>query len=178
MSATSLFNIVLKVFGISFIKDIIIALPTLLSVFYSFGDGDASGGFSTILITLLTLLVYCIVAYYFVFRTQDVIRHLRLLEDIPEDPVPLNVHRSTVVSIAIMIVALYIITEAIPLLIRGLTKWFQYNRMTNGVLNVMQPFDYSIIFVYVAEIVIGLLLLGYNRQLVNYIVLQTRKKSG
>jgi Ca2+/Na+ antiporter len=177
MSAKSLFNVVLKVFGISFIKDILISLPAFLSVFYSLGDGDASGAISTLLITSLTLLVYCVVAYYFVFRTQQVMARLRLLENIPEDPIPLNIHRSTIVSIAILLIALYVITEAIPLLIRGLAKWYQYNRMTKGLLNAMEPFDYSMILVYAAEIVIGLLLFGYHRQLVNFIELKTRRKS-
>lgn len=178
MSAKSLFNIVLKVLGILFIKDILISIPSLLSVFYSFGDADTSGAISTLLITLLTLLIYCVVAYFFIFRTQQVMERLKLQENMPEDPIPLNIHSSTIVSIAILMVALLLITEAIPLLIRGLTKWYQYNRMTKGFYNGMQPFDYSMILTYIAEIIIGFLLIGYHRQLVNFVEVKTRRKSG
>jgi hypothetical protein len=177
MSVQSLFNIVLKVLGIYFVKDIILALPSLLSVFYSFGDSDASGAFSTLAISLFTLFIYCVVAYYLVFRTNRVIAKLRLQEKVPEDPIPFNIHRSTVVSIAILMVALLLITQSIPLLIRGLVKWYQYNRMYRNLVSTMDTFDYSTILVYAAEIVVGLLLIGYHRTLVNYVELKTRQSS-
>jgi hypothetical protein len=177
MLVQSLFNIVLKVLGIYFVKDIILTVPSLLSVFYSFGDGDTSGAIATFLISLLTLFIYCIVTYLLIFRSEWIIEKLRLCENMPEDPIPLNIHRSTIVSIAILAAALYLITQAIPLLIRGLTKWYQYAQVAKGFFNGMEPFDYSIILVYAAEIVIGLLMIGYQPQLVSYIELQRRKGS-
>lgn len=149
------------------------SLPTLLSVFYSFGSGDASGAFTTLLISLLTLLIYCVATHYLVFKTDRVIAKLRLLENFPEDPVPLNIHRSTVVSISLLLVAIYVIAQAIPQCVRGLVKWYQYNKMA-GLYNAMEGFDYSTVLVYAAEIVIGLLLIGYHRSLVNYIELKSR----
>ena len=178
MSANSLFNVVLKVFGISFIKDVLISLPALFGVFYRLGENDISGALSTLLITLLTLLVYMVVSYYFVFKTHWIIQKLKLLDKVPEDPIPLNIHRSTIVSIAILLVALYVIAEAIPLVMRELIRLYQYAKMNRGVLNEMQPFDYSLILMHIGQIVVGLLLLGYHRQLVNYIDLKTRKLNG
>ena len=177
MSARSLFNIILKVLGIFFLKDILISLPALIGVFYEFGDGNVSGAISTLLISLFTLFIYFVVCYALVFRTEEVMEKLRLLDKTPEDPLPLNIHRSTVLSISILVVALYLITQAIPLLIRGLTKWYQYNRVARGLYTSMQPFDYSLVLVYAAEIVLGLLLVGYQQQLVNYIELKTRRKN-
>ena len=177
MSAKSLFNIILKVLGIYFVKDIILSIPLLLSVFYSFGDRDTSGAVSTLLISLFTLFVYCLVTFFLVFRTEKVMHSLRLLENVPEDPVPLKIHRSTVISISLLIVALYLIIQAIPLLIKGLTKWYQYNKM-RGQFNALEPFDYSMVLVYVAEILVGLLLIGYQQPLVNYIELKTRHRKG
>jgi len=45
MTAKSLFNIVLKVLGIYFIKDIIIAIPSLFGVLYELGNSDVSSAF-------------------------------------------------------------------------------------------------------------------------------------
>ena len=168
MSAKSLFNVIVKVFGIYFIKDIITSIPTLLKVFYSFGDGDTAGAVSTLLISIFALFVYSVIAYYFIFRTEQVMQTLRLLENVPEDPVPLNIHRSTVVGISLLIVAFYLIIQAIPLLIRGLTKWYQYNKMSRR-FSALEPFDYSTVYVYAAEIIVALLLIVYQQTLVNYI---------
>ena len=178
MTARSLFDIVLKVLGIYFIKDIILTVPSLFGILYSIGDGDISGAISTLLISLFTLLVYSVVAYTMIFRSGWVMEKLKLLEKVPEDPIPLNIHRSTVVSIVILLVAIYLIAQAIPLLIRELTKWYQYAQFTKGFFNGMEPFDFSMILVYTAEIILGLLMITYHRQLVNYVELQTRKSGG
>lgn len=176
MTAKSLFTVILKVLGIYFVKDIVLSLPTLLSVFYSFGDRDVSGAISTFLISFLTLLVYFVVAYGFIFKTEWVMERLRILDNLPQDPIPFNIHRSTVISISILVVALLIITEAVPLVIRGLTKWFQYKQMTRGLYSGFEAFDYSMILVHAGEIIIGLLMIGYQRQLVNYIEIKTRRQ--
>ena len=178
MTARSLFDIVLKVLGIYFIKDIILTVPSLFGILYSIGDDDISGTISTLLISLFTLLVYSVVAYTMIFRSGWVMEKLKLLEKVPEDPIPLNIHRSTVVSIVILLLAIYLIAQAIPLLIRELTKWYQYAQFTKGFFNGMEPFDFSMILVYAAEIILGLLMITYHRQLVNYVELQTRKSGG
>jgi hypothetical protein len=175
MAATSFFNIVLKVLGIYFIRDIVISIPTLFSVFYSFGRGDVGEAFSTLLVLLLTLFIYCLVAYYLIFKTDWLIQKMQLLKNVPEDPIPLQIHRSTVISISLLVVAFYLIAQAIPQLVRGFTKWYQYNRIMGGFPNALDPFDYSTILVFAAEIIVGLLLIGYQRQLVNFIELKTRK---
>ena len=177
MTAKSLFNIVLKILGIYFIKDIIIAIPSVFGVLYEFGNADFSSALSSFLISAATLFIYCFIVYYLVFKTDWIIEKLKLLEKIPEDPIPLNIHRSTVLSITVLIVGLLLITQAIPQLIRGLSKWYQYNKAVRGMFNSMQPFDYSIILVYVAEIIIGLLLIGNQRLIVNYIESKQRRTS-
>jgi hypothetical protein len=176
MTAKSLFIIVLKVLGIYFIKDIIIAIPSVFGVLYELGNADISSAFSSFLISAATLFIYSFIVYYLVFKTDWIIEKFKLLNEIPEDPIPLNIHRSTVLSITVLIVGLLLITQGIPQLIRGLSKWYQYNKAL-GIFNSMQPFDYSIILVYVAEIIIGLLLIGNQRLIVNYIESKQRKTS-
>ena len=175
MSVKSFFNLVLKVLGIYFIKDIVISIPTLFGVFYSFGRGGVGDAVSTLLVLLLTLFIYCLVAYFLIFRTDWLIQKMQLLESVPEDPIPLNIHRSTVIGISLLVVAFYLIAQAIPQLVRGLTKWYQYNRITRGFSNAWEPFDYSTILVFAAEIIVGLLLIGYHRNFVSFIELKTRK---
>jgi uncharacterized membrane protein len=174
MAARSLFHIVIKILGLLFIKDIVMTIPSFMPVIYGFGYGNMPGAFSMLLITALTLLIYLVIAFYFIFNTDWVISKLRLIENFPEDPIPLNIHRSTVVSIALLLLALFLIVQAIPLLVSELTKWYRYNDMLKGIPGQMDAFDYSMILVYLAQIVIGLLLIGYHRPLVGYIEMKTR----
>lgn len=175
MTAKSLFNIILKVLGIYFIKDIVIEIPSLFRVIYEFGNSDFFGGFTTLLFSLATLFIYSIIIYYLIYKTDLVIDKFKLAENVPEDPIPLNIHRSTIICIAILVVGLLMIVQSIPLMIRGLSKWYQYNRATGSFSDHISPFDGSMIWVYVAEIIIGLLLIGNLRPLVNYIELKQRR---
>jgi magnesium-transporting ATPase (P-type) len=175
MTAKSLFNIILKVLGIYFIKDIIIAIPTVIGVLYELGNSDVSGAFTSFLFSAATLFIYSLIAYHLIFKTDSIIERLKLLDKLPEDPIPLNIHSSTVLSITILVVGLLSITQGIPLVIRELSNWYQYNKSMRSMLNSAQSFNYSMILVYVAEIIIGLLLIGNQRTIVNYIELKQRR---
>lgn len=176
MSAQSLFNLVLKILGIYFLKDLVIALPSMLSSIFSFGLQDMSFAIVGILLSILTLAFYALIVYYLLFKTEAVIARLKLTDKVPEDPIPLNIHRSTVLSIAIIIVGLILVTQGIPMLVRGLVNWYQYSKSAREFFGAQEPFDYSILFVYLSEIVIGLLLIGNQKLLVNYVELKQRNR--
>ncbi len=176
MSARTLFNIIIKVMGIYFIKDIVISLPYLLQVFYDFVNSDLEFALSSMLVSLAWIFIYIMIMYFMIFRTDFIIDRLKLTENIKEDPIPFNVHRSTVYSIATLLLGLFLIVYNIPLLVRELTRWYQFRSMTKGSFGAAEQFDYSLILVYVAEIVIGLLLIGNLRFIVNFI--ESRQKHG
>lgn len=176
MSARTLFNIIIKVMGIYFIKDIVISLPYLFQVYYDFANSDMESAFSTMLVSLAWIFIYILIMYFMIFRTDFIIDRLRLIENIQEDPIPFNVHRSTVYSIVTLLLGLFLIVYNIPLLVRELIRWYQFRSMTKGLLGAAEQFDYSLIMVYVAEIVIGLLLIGNLRIIVSFI--ESRQKQG
>ncbi|MGL6269744.1 MAG: hypothetical protein ACRC2O_17550, partial [Chitinophagaceae bacterium] len=136
------------------------------------------GALWTLAISAVTFGIYGLVIYYFLFKTDYLIDKLKLAETVTPEEIPLNIHRSTVISIALMIVSLLLITQAIPLVVRGLFKWYMYRQQTKGLLNIMEPFDYSMLIVYVSEIVIGLLIIGHLRSIVSFIELKQRKAGG
>ena len=175
MTATSLFNIILKVLGIYFIKDIILAVPTMLSVVYAF-SADLSTGFSALLMISTTMFVYALVIYYLVFRTELVIEKLQLLRKIPEDPIPFNIHRSTMISIGVVTTGLILVTQGIPYLVRELAKWYQYRKASQGLFDMTGPFDYSMLLLYAAQIAVGFLFIGNARLIVNFIEWKQRRK--
>jgi hypothetical protein len=165
MSVKTLLNIVLKVLGILFMGDFIVIIPQFLSLFsmiINFGEG-----FTIFLSTILSVLAYGLVAYFLIFRTSWLIEKLRLDQDIEEDNVSINIKQSTLLSICIIIVAMVLILDAIPNLFRQLYLYFEYLKNKGNYLSNPQP-DYTYMIVYISKLIIGLLMLGYLKLIVEY----------
>ena len=165
MSIKTLLNIVLKVLGILFLRDFIVIIPQFLSVFsmlINFGEG-----FTPFLSTILSFAAYGVVAYFLIFRTGWVIEKLRLDEDIEEDNVSFNIKQSTLLTICLIIVAAVLILDAVPNLLRQLYLYFEYVKNKGNYLSNPRP-DYTYLIVYIGKIIIGLLMLGYLKTIVEY----------
>jgi hypothetical protein len=173
MTPRSLFNIFLKTLGILFIKDILALVPQLLSVFYMIKYNQEGVGI-TLAMTLLLLLMYTVVAYYLIFRSDLIIDKLKLEQGFDQETLPLSIHRSTILSICIIIIGGLLVAEEIPNFFRQLYSYFQETRMTFGQTN--PTLSYAI--VSVVKIIVGLLLMGNQRQIVSLIELKRKKKAG
>jgi Na+(H+)/acetate symporter ActP len=171
MTTRSLFNIILKILGIFFIKDILATIPQLLSITLYFKEPDVSGAVWTLITTMLVLLVYGLVSYFLIFKSELIIDKLKLDKGFDQETIPLNIHRSTILSISIIVIGGLIVADEIPNLCRQLFAYFQEKRMTYGQTN--PSISYSVLAA--AKIVIGLLLIGNQRQIVNFIENKRKK---
>ena len=136
-----------------------------------FTDADTvSEGIWTLILTTLILLVYVMVSYYLIFKSDLIIDKLKLDKGFDQETIPLNIHRSTILSISIIVIGGLLIADEIPNLCRQLFSYFQEKRMTYGQTNPNISFS----VLAAAKIVIGLLLVGNQRQLVNFIELKRR----
>jgi hypothetical protein len=170
MKTKDLFNIILKILGIFFIRDILETIPTLLSVSLYLTKPDVSGAVFTLIATVLMLAVYILISYYLVFRTNFIIDRLKLDQGFDQDTIPLNVHRSTILCIAIIVIGGLMVVDEIPNLCRQLFAYFQERRMTYGQTHA--SLSYSVLAA--TKIIIGLLLIGNQRQIVNFIETKRR----
>ena len=173
MTPRSLFNIILKILGIFFIKDILAAIPQLLSVGAFLTEPNASGAVFTFVATIIILLVYILVSYYLVFKSELIIDKLKLDRGFDLETIPLNIHRSTILSIAIIVIGGLMVANEIPNLCRQLFTYFQEKRMTYG--QTRPGITYSILAA--TKIMIGLLLINNQRQIVNFIEHRRKNKS-
>jgi hypothetical protein len=166
MTPRTLFNIILKILGIFFIKDILTILPQLLSTILYLTKVDTVGeAIWTLITTMLILLVYVFISYFLIFKSDLIIDKLKLDTGFDQETIPLNIHRSTILSISIIVIGGLILADEIPNLCRQLFAYFQEKRMTYGQTN--PNISYSVLAG--AKIVIGLLLIGNQRQIVNFI---------
>jgi hypothetical protein len=160
------------VLGIFFIKDIVAEIPQLIStLIFFFSENGTEEGIWTLVLTLLILAIYIGVSYCLIFKTQWIISKLQLERDFGNEPMELKLHRSTIISISIIVVGGVIIASEIPNFCRLLFIYLRAKRMAYG--RTEPDFSYSILSA--ARILIGLLLLGNQRLIVNFIEAKRKK---
>jgi hypothetical protein len=133
MTIKELFSVCLKLLGIFFIKDILIAIPSFFGVFISLFDGTGETIIFTSILSLASIGIYCIVIYFLVFKTNWIISQLKLAEDFSQDTLRINLHRSSVLSIAIIFTGLFVVTQAIPGIIREIVEFINYRHASRGI---------------------------------------------
>jgi hypothetical protein len=172
MTPRSLFNIILKILGIFLIKDFLATIPHLLSAIYFMTQPDGlSEGIWVLLSTLMILVVYWFVFYYLVFKTELIIDQLKLDQGFDQPVIPLNMHRSAILSISVIVIGGFLIVDALPDFCRQIFSYFQEKRMTYGMT------DPSIAYIILSgvKILIGVFLVTAQRTIVNAIEHKRRK---
>lgn len=174
MKASDLFLIILKVFGIYLIKDIIIAIPTLLYNFTLLSDGSFGVTLFTLIFSLLSLGAYTGICYLLLFKGSWIVSKLKLTNELSEEPLAVNLHRSSVYTIAIIVAGIVILAFSVPQLVRNIYLWAQFMDQRHSYLG-SDYFDYEKLIIPFTEVVVGLLFLGNQRLIVNFIESRRRQ---
>lgn len=174
MTAKDLFIIILKVFGIYLIKDVLLAVPPVLDFFFRGFKLTPDVAVFSLIFDLLVLSLRLVIVYLLLFKTSYLISKLKLTSDLSEQPLVVNMHRSSVYTIAIIVTGLIILTYSIPALVKHVYRWYEYvgsrQRMLGG-----YDYDYTGMFTAIAEVIVGLLFLGNQQSLVNFIESRRRE---
>jgi hypothetical protein len=126
---------------------------------------------STLALTLLALLVYIFTSYLFIFKSDFLIVVLKLETDGQEDVIPLSMHRSSVLAIAIFIIGGLILSQEIPNFFRQAYVYWETRKVSFG---EAKP-SLSFLILAGVKILIGLLIIGYQNNIVSYIELKRRR---
>jgi hypothetical protein len=166
MTPRTLFTIVLKIIGVLFIKDILVTIPELVSVFFYLTKADtAIEGIWTAASAIVIITIYCCVAYLFIFKTDIISEKLKLANGFDQESIPVNIHRSTVLSISVIVIGGLLIADQVPQLCRQLYLYFKEKRMTRGQTD--PDISYSVLAA--SKILVGLLLILNQRIIVNFV---------
>ena len=169
MTVRSLFSIIIKILGIFFIKDILLALPQLIGfVSFTLSPSYEGGTFGTIALFILSIGAYLMVAYYLLFKTDWIITKFQLDRGFEVDPIRLTMHRSTILSICIIVIGSLMFINAVPSFIRHAIAYYHEAKLTRMLEHSPGP-DISYLISYGLQIIAGLLLLGNQREVVNFI---------
>jgi hypothetical protein len=177
MKATDLFTIILKVFGIYLIKDVLISIPPILSNFYRFLEYSLEVGVFSLLVSLLVVGIYLGIVYLLIFKTAWIISKLRLTSNLSEEPMVMIYIALLFIRLLSSSQALWFLVFAIPQFVRHFYDWFEYmdsRKHTFGSNN----YDYGPILIALSEVIVGLLFLGNQRTLVNFLESRRRASKG
>src|SRR6476469_5123172 len=101
MAPRSLFNLILKVIGLFFIKDILEALShTVSAIIYIPAYSSTKEAFFNVAVSLPLLVLYSLLAWFFIFRADTIINILRLDKNVQEKPVSITVERHMLLTAA------------------------------------------------------------------------------
>jgi hypothetical protein len=165
MTPKTLFTIILKIIGLYFIRNLLLTIPQLLSVILYLKNGQTLEAVWNLIANGIIVLLELLICNYLIFKTDWIIQKLKLTEGFDQEIIPFNMHRSTILSITIMVIGGLILVDEIPNLCRQVYVYIEERRMNYSGVHKEVPY----IILSVIKIVIGSLMLAENRRIVSLI---------
>jgi hypothetical protein len=165
MTPKTFFTIILKIIGLFFIRDLLLSLPQLVSFILYLKNGETLEAVWNLISAGIFILLELLICYYLIFKTYWIMHKLKLTEGFDQEVIPLNMHRSTILSIAIILIGGLILLDEIPNLCRRVFTYIEERRVNYSEINKEVPY----IVLSVVKIIIGILILTENRHIVSLI---------
>jgi len=178
MRPRSLFALIVKIIGIYLLIGAIVAIPQMVTTLLSFRGqisyADSSQLYAIAFFLLITVAIYITIMRYCLFKTEWLIEKLHLDKGFTEEKLELNVHRSTVLKIAVIVIGCVMVIDNLPLLCREVFVYFQTSAPNLGFKE--NPSSKYIVIDFV-KFFIGLFLMTSSRLVVNFIERRRREPS-
>lgn len=177
MTPKTFFAILIKVVGLYLLFDFFIAffqtitaIVTILNL--SYGNKNEAIVSAIGLITMMVL--YAVLLKYIFFKTDFIIQKLALDQHFEEETFTINIQRSTVLSIAVIVSGAVFLMDGLPHLVSAL-----YTYAANTPISVYQNTQPSLepIIFNSTKVFIGFILINHNQAIVNFIENNSRKKT-
>jgi hypothetical protein len=147
----------------------------LASIIEIFRSGvDPVGMIVAAIVVLLAFGALLLVLWLCFFRTDLIIDRLSLDKHFTQEQFTINMHRSTVLSIAVIVIGGIAVIDSLPYFIRDLYNYIQLRKM-GDLFSDKATTDHLVIMTI--QFVIGLFLLLKHRAVVNFIETKRRSKS-
>lgn len=173
MALKSLWTIIIKIAGLYIIWQSLLLLPQFF-VLATLGikDHENSQVFVSELLLLTQGCICLLAAWGCIFKTDWVIKKLNLEKDLEDEKFEINVHRSVVLKIIVVVLGGIFVADAIPTLFQNLFTYFQLQDSYDGFKhNRSSPW----IVYALLKLVIGYFMMADSRLIVNFI--ERRRKS-
>jgi hypothetical protein len=170
MTPKTFWTIFLKIIGIYLILNSLTLIPQFISSFaFSYGQDFTFGLIMIFFAILILTIIYFLILRYCIFKTDWIINKLKLSDGFSDDKIELKIHRSTVLSISIIVIGGIVFIDSLPQLCKESYQYFQQHSTS------MNPSAGWLIF-YFIKTIIGILLMSYHRMIVNFIERKRKKE--
>jgi len=178
MTPRSLFAIIIKIIGIYLLIGSFVTIPQMITAVLSFraqvsyaGPGDL---FALAFFILITAAIYIGIMRYCLFKTEWLIDKLHLDKGFDEEKLEINIHRSTVLKIAVIVIGAVMVIDSLPALCKEVFVYSQMSAPNRG-FNENPSSKYMI--VDIVKLFIGFFLMTNSRLVVNFIERKRREPS-
>jgi hypothetical protein len=173
MTPRSFWIILIRILGIWFVLDSLQIIYSYLTYIPLLSDATAISAILTaLIITTLVIIFFFLILYLCLFRTDWIIDKLKLDKGFSEEKFELNMHRSSIYAISIIVIGGIILLRSFPQLCRQLILYFQQSSLPT---NYSSNPTWSYILLNFIQTVIGVYFITSNRTIVNFIEKQRRK---
>lgn len=128
MTPRTFFTLLIKILGIYLVLSSISVIPQLTDTFSMFffnrQDNAIGAIFFTLFILLFTLGLFFIILRYCLYKTDWIIDKLALDKHFTEEKIELNLHRSTILGIAIIVLGGLMFVDTLPYLSNSVYDYF------------------------------------------------------
>ena len=162
MSPKSFFNIVLKIFGLFFLREVIDSIPQMIGIFAFFRNGEMVEGIIYVIVFLIVIGFYLYIISQLFFKTNRIIDKLKLDQGFSEEIFHLKFDKTQLFTVSLIIIGGIILISEIPNLVRQIISIVEMLK----VRPYLEHPDYSYIIVSCAKIIIALLLIGERKRIV------------
>jgi hypothetical protein len=171
MTPRSLFAIIIKIIGLNLIVNAFITLPQWAS--FTFINLEQIGHQGILpFVLLLVLAFYILILICCLFRTDWLINNLHLDRGFSEEKLELNIHRSTVLKISVIVIGAVMLIDYLPVLCEHTFAYFQMGGPDHGFKD--NPNSKYIVFDLV-KIFAGFFFVTSSRLIVNFIERQRKR---
>ena len=168
MTPRSFFAIVIKLMGIYVLLNNIYLIPQIYSTFETLHlmKYDDKHLILSILYFVLLIGTYILIIACCLFKTNWIIDKLALDKHFEEEKFELNIHHTTVMSIAIIVIGGVIFIDSLPILIKVL---YTYIGEGQWIPRIGEVPNVGWLIYYVIKIIIGCFLMIKHRMIVDLI---------
>ncbi len=153
-------------------REIIYLIPQLVSTIPfltksdNFGEAqNTNDGLLSFIVTLAIIAFYIFIIYQLLFKANNIVDKLKLDKGFNQEEFSFNISSSLVLTIALIVIGGVILTNEIPNLCRNIFSYFQEKSLTHG---IAKP-NYSYIIISATKIIIGLLIIGERKRIVEFV---------
>jgi len=163
MTIKTFWIIFLKIAGIIFlVRGIAMTLDFALNTFMIYGEVGADGFYGMIMF-VVTLFLYIFIPLLMLFKTSWVVETLHLERGFAENKIELNAKRSSIISVAVIIIGGYLVIESLPQL------FIQIFGYINTTSIYRAEFESIWILFHAIKLILGYLIMTNSKSIVLFI---------